>query len=201
MKLFYSKGACSLATHIIINEIGVACEYELVDLKSKKTADGKDYLLINPKGAVPALQLDTNEILTENAVIQQYLADTHKASTLLPPIHDFKRYRVLEWLNFISADIHKSFGPLFNSQVSTTDQENIFLPNLKKKFDFVDNHLKNNAYLVGDDFTLPDGYLFVMLTWLPKFKIELSTWQSLPRYFAALSNRPSIQHSLAEEGF
>src|SRR5688572_12009519 len=113
MKLYYSKGACSLAVRIILHEIGAACEFEAVDLATKKTETGMDFLKINPKGAVPTLILDDKAILTENAVIQQYLAEKYHATQLLPPLGDMKRYRVLEWLNFISTDLHKSCGPLF----------------------------------------------------------------------------------------
>src|SRR5690349_19217638 len=117
MKLYYSKGACSLAVRIIINEIGLQSEYEAVDLKTKKTATGQDFLKINPKGSVPVIQTDEKQILTENAVIQQYLADTNKATQLLPALGNFERYRVLEWLNFISTELHKGFSPLFNPNV------------------------------------------------------------------------------------
>lgn len=199
MKLYYSKGACSFAIRIIINEIGIPCEYEAVNLASKITEQGTNFLKINPKGAVPTLVLDSQEILTENAVIQQYLADTHGAKKLLPLLGDFTRYRVLEWLNFISTDLHKGFGPLFNQQVSEEVKKNIFIPILKSKLNIADGVLHKNKYLLGDEFTLPDGYLFVILSWLPKVGIELSDWPNLSRYFSEVKKRKSVQQSFEEE--
>jgi glutathione S-transferase len=199
MKLYYSKGACSLAVRIILNELAIPCDYEAVDLKTKKTETGLDYFTINFKGAVPVLVLDNQEVLTENSIIQQYLADQYKATQLLPPVGDFKRYRVLEWLNFVSSDLHKGFGPLFNANVSEAMKEEIFKPILKNKFNFVEKRLANNKFLLGDHFTLPDGYLFVVLRWAQHFKI-LSTFPHLSRYFSDLQKRPSVQKSLKEEG-
>jgi glutathione S-transferase len=138
MKLYFSKGACSLAVRIVINEIGLKSEYEEVDLKNKKIAQGEDFLQVNPKGAVPALYTDDKHLLTENAVIQQYLADTNKAYQLLPQLGEYKRYQVLEWLNFVSTELHKGFSPLFNPALDLGVKKEIFIPNLQKKFGFVD---------------------------------------------------------------
>lgn len=200
MKLYYSKGACSLAVRIIIHELNLKCDYEAVDLKTKKTKTGKDYLTINPKGAVPALMLDNNQILTENGAIQQYLADINHADQLLPPLNDLNRYRVLEWLNYASSDIHKGFGPLFNHELSDEIKEKIFKPALEKKFNGLDQHLKDNQFLTGDQFTLPDAYLFAMLRWFKVFKIDMNRWPNISRYFQELKERPSIRKSLEEEG-
>lgn len=201
MKLFYSKGACSFAVRIIINEIGLPCEYDSVDLATKKTASGQDFLKINPKGAVPTVMLDGGEILTENAAILQYLADMNKASTLLPPVGELKRYRVIEWLNFIATDLHKSFGPLFKPNMPQEIKDTLFIPLIKSKLTYVDKHLHHNKYLVGDDFTLPDAYMFVMLMWAHHFKMdEGENWEHLSRYFKELKNRKAIQKSLEEEG-
>lgn len=199
MKLYYSKGACSLAVRIVINEIGIPCEFESVNLQTKKTETGDDFLKINPKGAVPTLILDDQQVLTENSAIQQYLADEHDAIKLLPPTTNFRRYRVIEWLNFISTDLHKGCSPLFNSKLPQEVKNEIFIPALKNKIDFVENHLSNNRYLLDEQFTLADAYLFVILTWLPHFKIELSNWSSVSRYFEELRHRKSIEQSLAEE--
>jgi glutathione S-transferase len=200
MKLYYSKGACSLAVHIVINEIGVKCEFEAVDLKTKVTETQADYWKINPKGAVPALYLDSKEVLTENSIIQQYLADTFKATTLLPPITEFERYRVLEWLNYVSTEIHKGFGPIFNDKVPATEKQELFIPNLQKKFNFINNQLKNNKYLTGNNFTLPDAYLFVMLVWAEKQKFDMTDKPELCAYFRGLKQRASIVKTLQEEG-
>lgn len=200
MKLYYTKGACSFAARIIINEIDLPCEYEEVDLKTKKTATGEDFSKINPKGAVPVLVTKQGETLTENAVIQQYLADSANAIKLLPPPHDFKRYRILEWLNFTATDMHKGFGMLFNPYLAQETKENIIIPLLKTKLTHVDKHLQQNQYLVGDSFTLPDGYMFVMLMWALYFKFNLTEWPQVSRYYNELKMRPSIHKSLQEEG-
>lgn len=199
MKLYFSAGSCSLAIRIVINEIGLPCEYEVVNLATKKMSNGQDYFKISPKGAVPALAINEHELLTENAVIQQYLADTHPQSKLLPPIGDFQRYRVLEWLNFISTDLHKGASPLFNSSVPADVKVSVFKPALQSKLAYAEQKLGNKSYLLGDHFTLPDAYLFVVLSWMPYLQVELKEYPNLTRYFQALSTRPSIIKSLAEE--
>lgn len=198
MKLYYTKGACSLAARIIINELGVNCEYESVDLTAKRTESGQDYFKINPKGAVPALQIG-DQVLTENAVIHQYLADENNAIQLLPPIGDFKRYRVLEWENYLATELHKSYGPLFNPTIPQEIKEKYLIPILKTKLNYVDQQLQGKDYLCEDHFTMPDAYLFVMIAWTRYFKFDLNTWPNLSRYFTALQKRPSIQQSLKEE--
>lgn len=198
MKLYYSKGACSLAVRILINELGIVCEYESVDLKTKKTENGVDFLKINPKGAVPVLDIG-EKVLTENAAIQQYLADRENATSLLPAVNDFARYQVIEWLNFVSTDLHKGCGPLFNPELPQEIKEQIFIPAIKNKLSYVDKHLSKNKYLVGDDYTLPDGYLFVVLRWMAHFKIDVTQWVHLSHYFSELHQRKAIQKSLQQE--
>ncbi|CCD30168.1 Glutathione S-transferase [Candidatus Glomeribacter gigasporarum BEG34] len=200
MKLYYSKGACSLAVRILLHEIGVRCEFESVNLKTKQTETGQDFLTINPKGSVPALLLDNQEVLTENAVIQQYLADTYKATGLLPPAPDFRRYRILEWLNFIAADLHKGCGPLMKPALPEEIKENVLRPVLNQKLRYLSQHLGQMAYLCGDPFTLADAYLFVILSWFPALKEKWTDWPVLSKYFSALKARPAIQKALAEEG-
>lgn len=199
MKLYYTKGACSLATRIIVNEVGLPCEYESVDLASKKTETGQDFYTINPKGAVPTLITNNDETLTENAVIMQYLADTSQAIQLLPPANHIEHYRVIEWLNFIATDLHKGFGPLFSPSLPPEVRDKIYIPLLKSKLSYVNNHLEHHHYLNGKDFTLPDAYLFVMLTWALYFKFTFATWPHLSRYFTELQKRTSVQQSLKEE--
>lgn len=201
MKLYYSKGACSLAVRITINELNLTCDYVAVDLKTKKTEHGDDFLAINPKGEVPTLVLDNGEILTENAVIHQYLADSNKAFTMLPPCSEFSRYRVLEALNFITTDIHKGFGPLFNPFIPEQLKEEIFKPKLGKYFALENEQLKKNTFLTGNNFTIADAYLFVMLFWTGKFKIDIGEYTNLMNYFTQLKNRASIVKSLEEEHF
>ena len=197
MKLYYTKGACSLVVRIIIEELKLDVEFESVDLRTKKTASGINFLTINSKGAVPALEIHSKEILTENAVILQYLADQAKATELLPSVDDFKRYRVLEWLNYVASDLHKGIGILFNPSVTEDLRERFFFPLIKTKLHFVDNHLQHNRYLLGENFTLPDAYLFVMLQWAIYFKLPLES--HLVRYFAELKNRPSIANALEQD--
>lgn len=201
MKLYYSKGACSLAERIIINELGLACEYEAVNLKTKQTESGQDYWTINPKGAVPFLVIDEHKALSENAVILQYLAESHKAYTLLPEASDFKRYHVLEWLNFVATDIHKGAGINFNPLIPSAVKEQVLIPAFKNKLNFVEKHLTTHAYLAGEHFTLPDAYFFVMLSWLPKLKLDIHEWSAIASYYAKLKLRPSIAKSLLDEGF
>jgi glutathione S-transferase len=200
MKLYYSKGACSLASRIIINELGLTCEYEAVDLPKKLTQDGKNFFAINPKGSVPVLITNNNETLTENAVILQYLADTNQANNLLPPVGNFGRYRVLESLNYIATELHKGFGPLFNPNIPQELKDKIFLPAIKAKLTYINGQLELNKFVAGDQFTLPDAYLFTVLRWALFFKIDFKEWSQLPEYFQDLSNRKSIKESVEQEG-
>ena len=200
MKLYYTKGACSLVVRIIINELNINTEFESVNLSTKKTTTGRNFLEINPKGAVPTLEINPKEILTENAVILQYLADNAKATQLLPAIGDFNRYRVLEWLNYVATDLHKGIGILFNPAVTSELREQLFIPLLKSKLTFVNNHLQDNRYLAGESFTLPDAYLFVMLLWTSYFNLDLKEWSHLARYFEELKSRLSIKKALEQEG-
>ncbi|OGV28471.1 MAG: glutathione transferase GstA [Legionellales bacterium RIFCSPHIGHO2_12_FULL_35_11] len=200
MKLYYTKGACSLVVRIIINELNLNADFESVNLSTKKTASGQNFLGINQKGAVPVLEINPKEILTENAVILQYLADTTKATQLLPAIGDFNRYRVLEWLNYVATDLHKGIGILFNPAVTSELREQLFIPLLKSKLTFVNNHLQDNRYLAGESFTLPDAYLFVMLLWASYFNLDLKEWGHLARYFEELKSRLSIKKALEQEG-
>jgi glutathione S-transferase len=198
MKLYYSPGACSLAVRIVINELNISCDYERVDLRTKKTESGVDFLDINLKGSVPTLLLDNGDVLTENGVIQQYLADQHP-SPLLPNKDDFRHYRVLEWLNFVTTDLHKGFGPIFSGDVPQTLKESVFIPDLKKKFAYVDEHLANNTFLTGNEFSLADGYIFVLLTWFKSLKVDIAIWPNIFRFFNAVKTRPAVQKSLEEE--
>lgn len=199
MKLYYSKGACSLAVRILIHELGINSDYEAVNLKTKKTQTDQNYLNINPKGAVPALQKDDGTILTENLAIQIYLVEQHHDTKLLPAPKDPRRYRVLEWSNFISTDLHKGCGPLFSEAVPEDLKASIFRPDIKKKLQFVANALKDKPFLMGDEFTLPDAYLFVILSWMPHLKVDYSEYENLQQYFAQMKQHPSVASALAEE--
>ena len=201
MKLYFSKGACSLVARIIIHEIGLKAEFEAVDLQTKKTQSGANFYQINPKGAVPALITNNNDILTENSAILQFLADSNNAHQLLPAVNHVDRYRVLEWLGFINSDVHKGFSPLFNPNIPDAVKEKIFLPNLKAKFDFIEKQLAHKQFLTGETFTLPDAYMFVMLMWLSHFTNDLSQWPNLSNYYNKLKKRKAISQALTEEGF
>jgi glutathione S-transferase len=200
MKLYYASSVCSLAVRIIMHELNLLCDYEAVDLKFKKTETGADFLKINPKGAVPALQLNDHTILTENVVILQYLVDNHAAMHLLPPVRDMKRYRTLEWLNFVSTDLHRYCAPLFWSRFSAEIKQQVFIPILNQKLTIVEQHLQDNMFLMGDQFTIADSYLFVILIWLAKLKTDMSPWPNLSRYFYNVKQRASVQQALEEEG-
>lgn len=200
MKLYYSRGACSLAVRILLHEMGLPCEFEKVDLKTKKTETGQDFLEINPKGQVPTLVLDDEEVLTENALIHQYLADKYNNTQLLPAIGDFRRYRVLEAMNFVTTDLHKGFGPLFNSSLPDNIKDEFFKPKLIAKARLLDEHFGRHQYLYGDTYTLGDGYLFTILRWYYGMKVDISDLKNVQRYYKILAERPSIAQSLKEEG-
>jgi glutathione S-transferase len=198
MKLYYSPGACSQAPHIILHEIGLAHDAARVDLRAKKLEDGSDYLAVNAKGAVPALQLDNGEVLTENAVILQYLGDRASWPEVLPPMGNFRRYRVLEMVNFITTELHKRFGFLFNPDASE-EMKQLVIGELGKKLDHIDGQLGGGPYLFGDDLTLPDAYLFVITGWAEKM-IGLDQWPNLARFRERMLNRPAVRQVMEFEG-
>jgi glutathione S-transferase len=198
MKLYYSPGACSQAPHILLHEIGLEHDAARVDLKAKKLEDGSNYLAINPNGAVPALQIDSGEVLTENAVILQYLGDRTNWPEVLPPLGDFRRYRVLEMVNFITTELHKRFGFLFNPD-ATDEMKNLVIADLSKKLDYIDERLGDGPFLFGEQLTLPDPYLFVITGWTEKL-IGLQQWKNLAAFRERMMNRPAVRHVLRFEG-
>lgn len=198
MKLYWSPGACSQAPHILLHEIGTDHDARRVDLKAKKLEDGSDYLAINPKGAVPALQLDSGEVLTENAVILQYLGDRTSWPEVLPPMGDFRRYRVLELVNFITTELHKRFGFLFGN--ASEDTKNFVKEQLATKLDWIDKKLGDGPFLMGEDFTIPDAYLFVITRWADKMLGELERWPNLRAFYERMLKRDSVRNVLRFEG-
>ena len=198
MKLYYSPGACSQAPHILLHEIGLSHDAERVDLREKRLESGGDFLAINPKGAVPALELDSGDVLTENAVILQYLGDRSSVGEVLPPLGNFRRYRVLELVNFITTELHKRFGFLF-SREATDEMKQLVIADLSKKLDYIDAELGEGPFLMGDELTLPDPYLFVMTSWADKF-IGLDRWPNLEAFRERMLDRPSVRHVLRFEG-
>ena len=201
MKLYYCKGTCSLAIRILMHEIGITSEYEAVDLKTKKTETGADYLTINSKGSVPAIQLDNGEILTENVVIQQYLVDTYQGTQFLPAISEgLQHYRALEWLNYITTELHKNCSAFFNPNIPSELKNTLFKPMLIAKLQRVDQHLTKHTYLLGNQYSSADIYLFVILSWLPHLGFELSEFAQLSRLATDIKNRKAVQQALQEEG-
>jgi glutathione S-transferase len=198
MKLYYSPGACSQAPHILLHETGLSHDAARVDLRAKTLEDGSDFLKVNPKGAVPALQLDSGEVLTENAVILQYIGDRAAWPEVLPPMGDFRRYRVLEMVNFITTELHKRFGFLFNPD-ATDETKQLVIRDVSKKLDYIDQRLGAGPFLFGADLTLPDTYLFVMTGWAEKF-LGLERWPNLRAFRERMLERPSVRHVLRFEG-
>jgi glutathione S-transferase len=198
MILYYSPGACSQAPHILLHEIGLDHDAKRVDLRAKKLEDGSDYLQVNPKGAVPALQLESGEVLTENAVVLQYIGDRTSWPEVLPPLGNFRRYRVLEMVNFITTELHKRFGFLFNPQA--TDEFKAFVKeDLAKKLSWIDERLGDGPFLMGDQLTLPDPYLFVISRWTDKM-IGLDKWPNLRAFYERMQQRDSVRNVLRFEG-
>jgi glutathione S-transferase len=197
MKLYYAPGACSQAPHIILHEIGLPFEAARVDLRTKRLETGEDYFSINPKGAVPALALDDGAILTENAVVLQYLADQAPQTRLIPAFGTLARYRVLEWLNFIASELHKGFAPLFHP---TGQPRADALANISAKLDYVEGRLGAGPYLTGADFTVADAYLFVILGWARVFHIDFARWPGLKAYRERIMERPATRAALHTEG-
>jgi glutathione S-transferase len=199
MKLYYAPGACSQAPHIILHELGLHHESARVNLPSKTLDDGSSYLNINPKGAVPALELDNGEVLTENAVILQYLGDRSGSPELLPPVGDFRRYKVLEWMNYIATELHKGFGPLWNPATSE-EMKQLTRDLVANRFDYVEQRLGEGPYLMGERFTLADAYLFVILGWTTIHQIDLGRRPNLTAFRERMKQRPSVRQVLEFEG-
>jgi glutathione S-transferase len=199
MKLYYAPGACSLAPHIVAREAGLRLDLEKVDLKSHTTETGANFRDINPKGYVPALKLDDGALLTENAAILQYLGDQAPEAGLLPPAGDFERYRVVEWLTFISTELHKGFGPLFNPQLPAAAREQT-IAKLNDRFAYLQGRLDGREFAHGPRFTVADAYLFTVLGWTQAHNIDLSPYPALKAYRERLSARAGVRQALQEEG-
>jgi glutathione S-transferase len=197
MKLYYSPGACSQAPHILLHEIGLAHDAARVDLKTKMVEDGRSYLQVNPKGSVPALELDNGEVLTENAVVLQYLGD-RAGSDVLPALGSFRRYRVLEMVNFITTELHKSFSPLFNRDAGD-EIKRFFREQLRRKLDYVDDKIGQGLFALGETLTIADPYLFVMTRWTDAM-LGLDNWRNLAAFRERMLERPSVRHVLRFEG-
>jgi glutathione S-transferase len=198
MKLYYSPGSCSMSPHIVLNEAALPYDLVRVDLKTKKMDNGEDFLRVNPKGYVPVLGLDNGEILTEGSAIVQYLADLRPETRLAPKAGTMERYRLQEWLNFISTELHKQFGPLFNPQLPDALRD-AQKKRLGDRFAFVDAQLDGHDYLMPHGFTVADAYLFTVLTWAPGVGLDLDPWRKLRSYMERVKNRPAVAATMAKE--
>jgi glutathione S-transferase len=198
MKLYFSPGACSLSPHIVLREAGLDFELERVDFRTKHTKSGADFLAINPSGYVPTLVLDDGQVLTEGPAIVQYLADRKPESGLAPRNGTMERYRLQEWLNFISTEIHKGFSPLFN-KAAPEEWKTLVREALGRRIGHAEKQLEGKAYLLGDHFTIADAYLFTVLGWTKYVAIDLATWPGLVAYVARIAERPSVKAALEAE--
>jgi glutathione S-transferase len=199
MKLYYSPGACSIAPHIVLREAGFAFDLEKVDIPNKKTAGGDDFWKINPKGYVPALQLDNGEVLTEVGVICQYLADQKPESGLAPKLGTMDRYHLMEMLNFCSSEIHKQIGALFNPKM-TPEMKEVQLGVIERRFNALEKLLDGKQFAMGDKFSVADAYLFNVLNWTRMHKIDLEKWPNIKAFMGRVGARPAVQETLKAEG-
>ena len=199
MKLYYAPGACSLSPHIVLREAGLDITLEKVNLRTKEVESGGNFLAINPKGYVPALELDGGEILTEGPAIIQYVADLVPEKKLVPPAGTLARARVQEWLNFIGTELHKSFSPLFNPATSD-DTKAAARALIERRLAFTASALDAHPYLTGASFTVGGAYLVTMLAWRAYMKVDITPWPSLGAYFERVKARPAVQAALAAEG-
>jgi glutathione S-transferase len=199
MKLYYSPGACSLSPHIVLHETGLPFETVLASTKTHKLADGTDYYTINPKGYVPLLELDDGQRLSEGPAIVQYLADQVPRSGLAPAAGSMARYRLVEWLNFISTEVHKSYSPLFNPAMNDAGKA-VFKDKLAGRYRWIDEQLEGRSHLLGDGFTVADAYLFTVTRWAPFIGVDLAPFKRLAAYMERIAARPAVQAALKAEG-
>jgi glutathione S-transferase len=199
MKLYYKPGACSLASHIVLCESGLKdFSIEKVDLATKKTEHGNDFYKINPKGQVPTLQLEGGVILTEGVAIMQYLADLAPEKHLIPEHGKIARYHAIEWLNYIATEVHKGFGPLFNPKTPEEYRE-ITKEKLKAQFTYLNGVLSKQQYLLGENFSVADAYLFTVLGWTKFAHIDLAAYPAIVSYLDRVGQRPAVKAALQAE--
>ena len=199
MKLYYSPGACSLAPHIVLREAGHAFDLIKVDIPNKKTEHGDDYWKINPKGYVPALVLDSGEVLTEVGVVCQYLADQKPGSGLAPPAGTMARYHLMEWLNFVATEVHKQIGALFNPKM-TPEMKEVQLGVIERRLNALEKMLDGKDYLMGERFSVADAYLFTVLNWTRAHKIDMAKWPKIQAFMVRVAGRPKVQEAMKAEG-
>ncbi|MFS2011135.1 glutathione transferase GstA [Azospirillum sp. CT11-132] len=201
MKLYYKPGACSLSPHIVLREAGLPFDLVKVDLVTKTLADGSDFRAVNPKGQVPTLALDEGGILTEGAVIVQYIADKVPDSGLVPAAGTMERYRVQELLNFIGSELHKGVVPLFPmlKEVVPDSYRDFAAKVLGAKLSVLNQQLEDKAYLTGEVFTVADAYAYTVLSWMPRISFDLSPWPNLTAFAERVAARPAVQAAHAAE--
>jgi glutathione S-transferase len=199
MKLYYMKGACSLASYIALCETGLKFDAAALDRQTRKTPDGEDYNQVNPKGYVPALRLDSGEVLTENLAVLQYIADQAPAAKLAPPAGTMPRYRLIEWLAFINSEVHKAVSPLFNPSAGE-EVKSFARTNLTRRLDWLDKEWGKRQFLMGDQFTVADAYLWVVFGWLSKVGFDTAKWPNLKTFHERVAQRPAVQQALKGEG-
>ena len=199
MKLYYSPGACSMAPHIVATEAGTKVDLVKVDIPNKKTEDGGDFYKINPKGYVPALQLDDGSVLTEVGVICQYLADQKPESGLMAKPGSMERYRQMEALNFAATEVHKQIGALFNPKM-TPEMKEVQMGTIEKRLNPFEKSLEGKQYVMGDKFTAADAYLFTVLNWTNMLKVSLDKWPNIKSYMGRVGARPKVQETMKAEG-
>jgi glutathione S-transferase len=199
MKLYYSPGACSLSPHIVLHESGLPFTPVLATTKTHQLADGTDYYTINPKGYVPLLELDDGQRLTEGPAIVQYIADQVPDRKLVPPAGTMARYRAMEWLNFITSELHKSFGPLFNKDFPEAGKD-FLKKKLAQRLTWVDGELAGKDYLLGDQFSVPDAYLFTVAGWGQYVGVDIKHLPNLSAFMARMAARPAVQAAMKAEG-
>ena len=199
MKLYFSPGACSLSPHIALREAGIPFELVKVDLRAKKTADGRDFTTVNPKGSVPALELDDGQVLTEGPAIVQYIADLNPAANIAPKAGSMERVRLQEWLNYLTSEVHKTFGSLFAPNMPE-EWKKVVMGNVEKRMDYLSKALDGKQFLMGDQFTVAEGYLFTLLGWTRFFNVDLNRWPVLAAYAGRCCMRPKVLEAMKAEG-
>ena len=199
MKLYFSPGACSLSPHIVLRELGLPFEAVLASTKTHKLADGTDYYTINPKGYVPLLELDDGQRLSEGPAIVQYLADKEPAKGLIAAAGTMPRYRQMEWLNFISTELHKSYSPLFNPAMPEEGKE-VFRKRLRGRYEYLNQQLEGKSFLMGDAFSVPDAYLFTVTNWAKVVGVDITDLPNVQAFQARMAARPAVQATMKAEG-
>lgn len=199
MKLYYSPGACSLSPHIVARELGIDLQLEKVDLKAKRTESGRDFLEINPKGYVPALELDNGEVLTEGSAIVQYLADLKPEAGVAPPNGSIGRVRLQEALGYVSTELHKAYSPLFHpgTHPDTKQERREYL---RRRYELIDRTLSERPWLVGEHFTVADAYLFTITTWAQGAGVDLGGYDAIADFQQRMAERPAVQAAMQAEG-